>query len=154
MLYYDRIHTSEGIDINKSSILKERMLCCYWYFLDISNKYGPKVHNGAQDISRVIYELKILQYWTKRTSLTLPYFTLSNNHIGRVKRDLFIDWLQISQIEFVFGKIYIWSLLYRKCLATRMGLPWTCHCDITKADQWRFYISRTIYHIEFVHSLF
>ena len=46
----------------------------------------------------------------------------------------FIDLLQIFRIEIPFGKSYIWSLLYQKCPATRMGLPGTCHCDVTKAD--------------------
>ena len=34
MLYYDRIDTSEGININKTSASKECLICRYWYFLD------------------------------------------------------------------------------------------------------------------------
>ena len=33
MLYYDRIHISEGIDVNKTSASKGCVICHYWYFL-------------------------------------------------------------------------------------------------------------------------
>ena len=33
MLYYDRIHISEGIDVNKTSASKDCVICHYWYFL-------------------------------------------------------------------------------------------------------------------------
>ena len=32
MLYYDRTDVSEGIDVNKTSELKEDHICHYWYF--------------------------------------------------------------------------------------------------------------------------
>ena len=34
MLYYDRIDTSEGIDVHKTSTSKECNVCHYWYFLN------------------------------------------------------------------------------------------------------------------------
>ena len=34
MLEYDRIHISDGIDINKTNAPKECDICHYWYFLD------------------------------------------------------------------------------------------------------------------------
>ena len=70
------------------------------------------------------------------------------------KRDFFINLIQIFRVVIIFGKSYIRNLLYRKYLATRMGLPGTCHYNIIKADQWRSYISRTTYHIELVHTTF
>ena len=39
MLEYDRIDNSEGIDVNKTSLLKECDICHYWYFKDIGFKY-------------------------------------------------------------------------------------------------------------------
>ena len=33
MLYYDRIHISESIDVNKTSASKDCVICHYWYFL-------------------------------------------------------------------------------------------------------------------------
>ena len=32
MLYFDRIHVSEGIDVNKTSASKQCDICLYWYF--------------------------------------------------------------------------------------------------------------------------
>ena len=39
MLEYDRIDISKGIDMNKTSALKECDICHYWYFLDKGFKY-------------------------------------------------------------------------------------------------------------------
>ena len=35
MLEYERIDISEGIDINKTNLLRECNICHYWYFNDI-----------------------------------------------------------------------------------------------------------------------
>ena len=35
MLEYEIIDISEGIDINKTNLLKECNICHYWYFKDI-----------------------------------------------------------------------------------------------------------------------
>ena len=35
MLEYERNDISEGIDINKTNLLKECNICHYWYFKDI-----------------------------------------------------------------------------------------------------------------------
>ena len=39
MLEYDRIDIAEGIDVNKTSLLKECDICHYWYFKDIDFKH-------------------------------------------------------------------------------------------------------------------
>ena len=39
MLYFDRTGVSEGIDVNKTSELKECDICYYWYFLDKDFKW-------------------------------------------------------------------------------------------------------------------
>ena len=44
MLEYDRIDASEGIDVNKTNLSKECMLCQYWYFLDKNFSCGPKLN--------------------------------------------------------------------------------------------------------------
>ena len=41
MLEYDKIDISEGIDANKTSLLKKYDICHYWYFKDIGFKYEP-----------------------------------------------------------------------------------------------------------------
>ena len=50
MLEYDRIDISEGIDVNKTSLLKECDICHYWYFKDIGFKYEPYLCNGCHDL--------------------------------------------------------------------------------------------------------
>ena len=49
-LYYDRIDISEGIDINKTSVLKECHICHYWSFLDKGFKVQPNVCNRCHDL--------------------------------------------------------------------------------------------------------
>ena len=55
MLQYNKIDMSEGIDINKTSALKECMLCHYWYFEDVVYKFQPYVCNGCHAISMIAY---------------------------------------------------------------------------------------------------
>ena len=58
MLQYDRIDVSEGININKTSESKERMLCHYWYFKNIGFKFQPYRCNGCQALSMMAHKLK------------------------------------------------------------------------------------------------
>ena len=50
MPYFDRIVTSEGIDVNKTSALKECDICHYWYFLNFSFKFLPNICNRCHDL--------------------------------------------------------------------------------------------------------
>ena len=50
MLYYEKIDVSEGIDVNKTSALKECDVCLYWYFLNYSFKFQPNVCNRCHDL--------------------------------------------------------------------------------------------------------
>ena len=50
MLYYDRIELSEGININKTSALKECDIFHYCHFLDKGFKFQPDVCNGYHDV--------------------------------------------------------------------------------------------------------
>ena len=50
MLEYNRIDISEGIDVNKTSLLKEYDFCHYWYFKNIGFKYEPYLCNGCHDL--------------------------------------------------------------------------------------------------------
>ena len=52
MLEYDRIDTSEGIDINKCEETSAKCsLCKFYCFLDKSFSYGPFLCNGCYDMS-------------------------------------------------------------------------------------------------------
>ena len=50
MLDYERIDISEGIDVNKTNLLKECDICHYWYFKDIGFKYEKYLCNGCHDL--------------------------------------------------------------------------------------------------------
>ena len=43
MLRYQKIHVSEGIDVNKTSELKECKLWQYWFFKDVGFKFEKRV---------------------------------------------------------------------------------------------------------------
>ena len=50
MLEYVTIDISKGINVNKTSALKECDICHYWYFKDIGFKYEPYLCNGCHDL--------------------------------------------------------------------------------------------------------
>ena len=50
MLYYDRIHVSEGIGVNKTSASKKCDICHYWYFLNYGFKFQPNACNRWHDV--------------------------------------------------------------------------------------------------------
>ena len=63
MIYYDRINTSEGINVNKTSASKECDACHYWYFSNYSFKFQPNVCNryhGLLMISINLSDIAIL----------------------------------------------------------------------------------------------
>ena len=60
MLEYNRIDISEGIDVNKTSALKECDTCHYWYFKDIGFKYELYLCNGCHDLMQKAMSLWVL----------------------------------------------------------------------------------------------
>ena len=50
MLEYDGIDISEGINVNKTSLLKECDICHYWYSKDIGLKYEKYLCDGCHDL--------------------------------------------------------------------------------------------------------
>ena len=50
LLYYDRIGTSEGIDIDKTSASKECDICHYWSFLNKGFRFQPYLGNRCHDL--------------------------------------------------------------------------------------------------------
>ena len=49
MLYYDRTDVSEGIDINKTSVSKERDIRHFWYLFNKALMFQTYVCNGSHD---------------------------------------------------------------------------------------------------------
>ena len=50
MLKYDRTDISEGVDVNKTNLLKECELCHYLYFKNIGLKYEKYLCNCCHDL--------------------------------------------------------------------------------------------------------
>ena len=57
MLYYDRIYTSKGIDVNKTGASKKCDICHYWYFLNNSFQFQPNVCSRCHDLSMMSINL-------------------------------------------------------------------------------------------------
>ena len=74
MLEYKRIDISEGIDINKTNLLKECMLCHYWYFLDKNFSYGPYLCDGCYNITQKSIKLKNIAIVHVKKSVYRIYF--------------------------------------------------------------------------------
>ena len=49
MPQYESIDVSGGIDVNKTNLSKECMLCHYWFFKDVEFKFEEDVCHGCHD---------------------------------------------------------------------------------------------------------
>ena len=56
-MQYEKIHVSEGIDVNKTSLSKKCELCHYWYFKNVGFKFEPHFCNKCHNILMAAYEL-------------------------------------------------------------------------------------------------
>ena len=70
MLEYDRIHISEGIDVNKANLSKECDICHYWYFKDIGFKYETYLCYGCHDLMQEATSLIMLLLFMLKEILT------------------------------------------------------------------------------------
>ena len=55
---YQKIDTSEGIELDKTSASKEYEVCQYWFFKDIVFKFQEHVCNKCHDLLTMAYSLK------------------------------------------------------------------------------------------------
>ena len=58
MLQYQKIHVSEGIDVNKTSASEECELCHYWFFKDVGFKFEKHVCNKYHDLLTMAHSLE------------------------------------------------------------------------------------------------
>ena len=58
MLQYEKINTSEGIDVSTTSLSKECELCHYWFFKDFGFKFEEHVCNRCHDLLMIACELR------------------------------------------------------------------------------------------------
>ena len=59
ILQYEKIDVSEGIDVNKTSALKECELYHYWFFKDVGFEFEEHFCNKCHDLLKLGYFLKM-----------------------------------------------------------------------------------------------
>ena len=80
MLEYDRIHISEGIDVNKTNFSKECDTCHYWYFKNIGFKHEPYLCNGCHDLMlKAISFDNIVIVYVKGNAYRIHFWYVSND---------------------------------------------------------------------------
>ena len=71
MLCFDRIDTSGGIDVNKTSKSKKCDICYYWYFLNKWFKFQTYVCNRCRDLLMMSMKLNNLYILTLKRLITI-----------------------------------------------------------------------------------
>ena len=80
MLEYHRIDISEGIDVDKTSLLKECDICHYRYFKDIGFKYGKYLCNGCHDLMQKAMSFNdIAIVYVKRHAERIHFWSMSKD---------------------------------------------------------------------------
>ena len=80
MLQYKKIDVSEGIDVNKTSLSKECMLCHNWFFKDVGFKFEEHICNGCHDLLTMVYGLEnIVILGTKGATFRCILWGISRN---------------------------------------------------------------------------
>ena len=74
MIKYYKIDISEGIDINKTNVSKECMLCHYWYFLNKNFSYGTYLCDGCYNLVQKSNSFKRIAIVRDRKSVYRIYF--------------------------------------------------------------------------------
>ena len=80
MLEYDRIDISQGIDVNKTNLLKECDICHYWYFKDVGFKYEKYLCNGCHDLTQKAMSFNnVAVIYVKRNAYRIHFWYISKN---------------------------------------------------------------------------
>ena len=87
MLEYDRIDTSEGIDVNKTNLSEECDICHYWYFKNIGLKYGPYLCNGFHDLMQKAMSLNAATVYVKGNACRIHYWYMSKDDAINIMND-------------------------------------------------------------------
>ena len=93
MLEYERIDISEGIDVNKTNLLKECDICHYWYVKDIGFKYEPCLCNGCHDLMQKAMSFNnIAIAYVKGNSYRINFWYMSkDNAINIMNGSILLD---------------------------------------------------------------
>ena len=82
MLEYDRIDISQGIDVNKTNLLKECDICHYWYFKDVGFKYEKYLCNGCHDLTQKAMSFNnVAVIYVKRNAYRIHFWYISKNDV-------------------------------------------------------------------------
>ena len=80
MLEYDRINTSEGIDVSKTNASKECDICHYWHFKDIGFKYEPYFCNSCHDLMQKAMSFNdVAIVYVKGSAYRIHYWYISKD---------------------------------------------------------------------------
>ena len=80
ILEYERIDISEGIDVNKTNLLKEGDICHCCYFKDIGFKYEPYLCNGCHDLMQKAMRFNNLAIvYIKKNSYRIHFWYMSKH---------------------------------------------------------------------------
>ena len=81
MLEFDRIDISEGIDVNKTSFLKECDICHYCYLKDIGFKYEKYLCNGCHNlIQKAMSFNNVVIVYVKGSTYRINFWYMSKNN--------------------------------------------------------------------------
>ena len=79
MLECNRIDISEGIDINKTNLLKECGICHYLCLKDIGFKYEPCLCNGCHDLMEKAMSFNVAIVYVKGNAYRSHFWYMSKD---------------------------------------------------------------------------
>ena len=80
MLEYNRIDISEGVDVNKTNLLKECDTCHYWYFKDIGFKYEKYLRNSCHDLMQKVMSFNnVAIVYAKGSAYRIQFWYMSKD---------------------------------------------------------------------------
>ena len=85
MLQCDRIDISEGIDVNKTSLLEECHICHYWYFKDAGFKQESYLCNGCHDLMQKAMSFNnIVIAYVKGSAYRINFWYMSKDYASNI----------------------------------------------------------------------
>ena len=84
MLEYDRIDTSKGIDVNKTSASKECDICHYWYFKVVGFKYEPHLYHGCHDLMQNTRSFNVAIVYVKGSVCKIHFWYMSKGDASSI----------------------------------------------------------------------
>ena len=110
MLEYNRIDISEGIDVNKTNLLKECGICHYWYFQDIGFKYEKYLCNDCHDLMQKAMSFNnVAIVYVKGSAYRIHFWYMS--------KDDAVSIMSNSNLVDKKGTLWFFFIIYNKWVA-------------------------------------